>query len=135
MLCHSMTTSSFCPMRPLASWKRLAAMRNSKTYAGETHGPRQTASHSNLGSGSFHARSSKEQQDDRVRLLKDELVQSEERIAEFRRWYEGQTSTAVSNVFRENLDNHIGHNRRLTDENETLRRDLEKQERQRRHGR
>lgn len=78
-------------------------------------------------------RSSKEQQDDRVLLLKDKLVQSEERIAEFRRRYEDLDRRLKR--LRENLDDHIEHNRRLTDENETLRRGLEKQERQRRHGR
>ena len=78
-------------------------------------------------------RSSKEQQDDRVRLLEDELAQGKQRIADDRRRYEDLERRLKR--LRENLDDHIEHNRRLTDENEMLRRNLEIQERQRRHGR
>jgi chromosome segregation ATPase len=71
-------------------------------------------------------RIAKEATDDRVRQLKDE-------VAEWRRRYEDQDRRIKR--LRDNMDDHIAANERLTSENESLRRKLEVEERlRRRHG-
>ncbi|KAK0626806.1 hypothetical protein B0T14DRAFT_421343 [Immersiella caudata] len=71
-------------------------------------------------------RIAKEATDDRVRQLKDE-------VTEWRRRYEDQDRRIKR--LRENMDDHIAANERLTSENESLRRKLEVEERlRRRHG-
>jgi chromosome segregation ATPase len=71
-------------------------------------------------------RIAKEATDDRVRQLRDE-------VAEWRRRYEDQDRRIKR--LRDNMDDHIAANERLTSENESLRRKLEVEERlRRRHG-
>ncbi|KAK4453733.1 hypothetical protein QBC34DRAFT_192300 [Podospora aff. communis PSN243] len=71
-------------------------------------------------------RIAKEATDDRVRQLRDE-------VAEWHRRYEDQDRRIKR--LRDNMDDHITANERLTSENESLRRKLEVEERlRRRHG-
>lgn len=70
--------------------------------------------------------------DDRVRLLKDELLSRDKEIIEWRRRYDDVDRRLVR--LRENMDDHIEVNQRLAADNELLRRRLEPEERlSRRH--
>ncbi|KAK4444180.1 hypothetical protein QBC34DRAFT_415596 [Podospora aff. communis PSN243] len=62
----------------------------------------------------------KEATDDRVRLLKDEVKDKDDQIAEWRRRYQDADRRLAR--MRENLNDHFEANRRLTEENERLRR-------------
>ena len=75
-------------------------------------------------------RLAKEATDDRVRLLKDEVFTLNNQIKEWRRRYEDVDRRLKR--LRENLDDHIEANQRLTGENEMLRRNLEIEDRVRR---
>ena len=77
-------------------------------------------------------RSSKESQNARVLLLNHELLQSNERTAEFRRRYEDLDRRLKR--LRQNMDGYIEQNAHLISENQVLRRDLEMEERRRRYG-
>jgi len=72
-------------------------------------------------------RIAKEATDDRVHQLKSEVLSLIKQIGEWRRRYEDLDRRYKR--LRENLDDHIETNQRLTTENELLRRNLEAEER------
>ncbi|KAK0652101.1 hypothetical protein B0T16DRAFT_454502 [Cercophora newfieldiana] len=75
-------------------------------------------------------RLAKEATDDRVLQLKSEVLSLNKQIGEWRRRYEDIDRRLKR--LRENMDDHIEENQRLTTENELLRRNLEIEERVRR---
>lgn len=75
-------------------------------------------------------RLAKEATDDRVLQLKSEVLSLNKQIGEWRRRYEDLDRRLKR--LRENMDDHIEQNQRLTSENDLLRRNLEIEERLRR---